>query len=256
MHVYMKIGIIGVGELGSSLLVGLLRSGVNPAELRIYDKSSIRTVAHLKSGVNIAKDATEVAEGSSVIMLAVRPADYGPVLGEIGRKLDNTKTIISFMAGVKLDELGPLTGARLFRAMPNITCALNESPILLSGKSDQGTEPAVEVLSKLGRVVMVNEQLMDGLTVLIGSGPALIANIMESFYRYGVMKGLAQAESKLLVNQLFLGTSKLAATASYDEIMERISTPGGLTSRALFEMEKRGISGLIMDSMDSASSRR
>ncbi len=253
---YMKIGIIGIGELGSSLLKGLINSGVNTAELVIYDKNANKTAAYSRTGICIAKDAGEVVEDSTIIMLAVKPVDYGAVLSEIENKLDNAKIIISFMAGVSLNELNSLAKARLFRAMPNITCAQNESPILLSSRSGQDPKQAIDVLSKLGKVVIINEQLMDGLTVLIGSGPALIANIMESFYRFGVMKGLTPTDSKLLVNQLFLGTSKLALEIPYGDILEKISTPGGITARALFEMEKRGIGGSIMDSMDSTSNKR
>ena len=172
-----KIAIIGVGNMGGAIVVGLLKSKfVKATDIIVSDRRE-GILDELKAqGVKVATDNLQAAKDADVIIVAVKPYHIELVLNEIKPALNPAKILISIVAGVGIEDLGKLSGAEIpiFRVMPNTAIALQESLTCIS--ANKNTVPyrdyVVELFNKLGKTVEIPEELMAAATVLSSCGIA------------------------------------------------------------------------------------
>lgn len=170
-------------------------------------------------------DNVQVASKSDVIILSVKPHDFPQI------SLKTEKPVISFMAGVPLSSLSAVS-ARPFRAMTNIAL----SAVAVAGEYDDALDAFLRDLSP--RVWWVDERLMGPLTVVIGSGPAIVAELMRHLVAASVNVGVPWDVAREIAEGLFASTPKLVKELGYEGLVERIATPGGTTIRALVEASR------------------
>jgi len=176
--IYKKIGIIGCGNMGQALIGGLLSSGI------IVKRSLLCCEIDLKKAkeageahsIQVTKDACGTVKVSDVIVLAVKPQIIKEVLTEIKPCIDDTKTIISIAAGITTAAIEEVLGkARVVRVMPNTPALVKKGmSAVCDGKYAklEDRQVAVDLLSCVGEVVVVEERFMDAVTAVSGSGPA------------------------------------------------------------------------------------
>jgi pyrroline-5-carboxylate reductase len=259
-----KVGFIGAGNMGEALIKGLIAANLVPPDA-IYT-SDVR-FAHLRTleeryGVRLIQDNAELVSGVDVIILAVKPQIMASVLGQIAAAVTKQKLLISIAAGVPTKTIRAGLGkeARLIRVMPNTPALVLEGVTAIA--KGQGLEPgdldtASEIFSAVGRVVTLDEELMDAVTGLSGSGPAYVAIVIESLADGGVKMGLDRATAMTLATQTVLGTARLIAETGLHPgaLKDMVSSPGGTTIAGIAALEEGGVRNAFIKTVERATQR-
>jgi pyrroline-5-carboxylate reductase len=255
------IAVVGAGAMGEVFVAGLLRAGTEPHRLVIAEKRADR--AHEVSqlhGVR-AVSIAEAARESATILLLVKPQDIPGVLDEMSALIADGTVVISLAAGVRLAALeAMLPRAAVVRAMPN-TPALVDLGITAISPGDscspQQADYVESLLSAVGPVVRVPEDLQDAVTATSGSGPAYVFRLVEAMVSGAIDLGVDPAVAHQLVTQTVLGAATMAARPGADPAALRVqvTSPGGTTAAALSVFDAGDLMGLVADAMQAARDR-
>jgi pyrroline-5-carboxylate reductase len=253
----LNIGILGIGNLGSSIIGGLVQSKLEGIKLYAYDKNKTNLIKYRDDRVYVAESEEELFNASDVLILAVKPTQIKGVLNKLPVSFSG-KTIISAAAGISTDFIREnlhLINVKIFRIMTNLGCEFNVAPVLVAGDLplDSGTQEAV---AALGKHYQENEQQLESMTTKVCSGPALISYFLDSLVQYCKIVGLEGDSSREIVNMVALSTSYYLKykKVSYEEFIEKVTTPGGITLKVLHNMDKMSVKGRIVDSLIRAGS--
>ncbi|MEM0359614.1 MAG: pyrroline-5-carboxylate reductase [Candidatus Hadarchaeales archaeon] len=239
----LKVGIVGGGRLGSSLLRGLLRAGFSQSELMVCEKDEEKAKnLSLQFGVRVVKECGPLLEDSEVIFIAVKPKELEEVLEEMEGKVEG-KIVLSCVAGVPLERMeGKLKGARAFRLMPNLACSVGEGAMVYSSRTggEEERRKVEELLEKLGTPLEVPEEKMNVITALSGSGPAYFSLVIQALAEAAEELGVPRKEALKLASQTAKGTGKMLLELELEpeELIRMVASPGGTTEAALGELEK------------------
>lgn len=260
-----KITVIGTGNMGAALVRGLVRAGkCSGNRLVIFDadQPKMRQVAS-ECGVAVAPSAREaLAADTDILVLAVKPQIVGTVLGEIADLIKDRPLVVSIAAGIStefiLSKLSP--GARVVRAMPNAAAMVGCSATALcqaGAADDADLRDALELFGAFGTARVVDEKMINVVTALASSGLAYLFVIMEALTDGGVLMGLDRGTARELVVQTFEGAAKMAASGEvpFSELKDRITSPAGTTIAGLQVIERAGIRGVLMDTVQAATRR-
>ena len=259
-----KIGFLGAGNMAEALIRGLLKSSlVDVNSLRVSDVSEgrLRCFKESYSLKTFQLNAPLVAD-SDILILAIKPQNMREVLREVRDMVRPDQTIISIAAGIPtsfiMEELQ--REARVVRVMPNTPALVLEgaSAISLSPYATaEDLELARSIFSSVGKVVVVEERLMDAVTGLSGSGPAYLFLAMEAMREAGVDLGLPPEVAHLLVVQTFLGSARMVMETEEDPraLRQRVSSPGGTTLAGLKVLEERGFPDILKKAIEAAAQR-
>ncbi len=256
------IGIIGGGNMGEALAKGLLK---NEKKIIICEISKERR-EYLKKefDVEITGNLHELLKKSEIIIFAVKPQVIDKVLEDVkNSKIEITdKLFISIAAGVKIEKFEKYLGKdkKIIRVMPNTCAFVLESMSALSPNKNvkkEELEKALNIFNSIGETVVVEENYLDAITGLSGSGPGFIALIFEAFSDAGVNVGLPRDIVNKLILQTFYGTIKLIKETgkSFIDIKNMVTSPGGTTIAGIHELEKGGLKGIIMNCIKRATDR-
>jgi pyrroline-5-carboxylate reductase len=208
-----------------------------------------------------ANNPALVAE-SDVIILAVKPQIMAPVLREIAAAVDGTKLIISLAAGVATRTLREHLArpARLIRVMPNTPALVLEGATAIAraeGLEAGDLEIAQALFGAVGRVVVLDEDHLDAVTGLSGSGPGYIAIVIEALADGGVKMGLDRATAMTLATQTVLGSARLILETGMHpgQLKDMVASPGGTTIAGIAALEDGGIRRTIISAVERATLR-
>jgi pyrroline-5-carboxylate reductase len=260
----INIGFIGAGAMAEALISGLLVSGkVTSKEIIASDISkNRREMIGREYGIEVIADNREVVSKSDYIILAVKPQIIDEVLEELSNEFNTKQKILSIAAGVETAKIEEKIGLEVpvVRVMPNTPALVKEGAIAYSLGNYASQElggRVEELLTSVGSVVQVKEELMDVVTGLSGSGPAYLLLVLESLVAGGVKKGLAHEEAKELAIQTMLGTAKLAMESEEHlaDLKDQVTSPAGTTAEGLYKLEERGIKVGLMEAVIAAAER-
>lgn len=254
--------------MGEALIKGMLNAKVAAAsQIQASDKNRLRLDEMKETyGIRIHPDNKKLAEGSDVLVLAVKPQDVAGVLPAISSAVKKDTLLISIAAGIRVTSIiaglkGLKRKAKVIRAMPNIAalvghgaCAVYSGP----GVSQEDEAVAVEICESVGKAVFVKDEgLLDAVTGLSGSGPAYIFLILEALSDAGVRMGLSREISTSLAVQTLLGSAHLALSSgkSFSELKEMVTSPGGTTIEGLKKLEERRVRAAFMEAVEAATAR-
>lgn len=255
------IGVIGAGAMGEVFVAGLIRGGTAPGRLVICEKvdERAREVAE-RHGVRVVT-VSEAARECATILLLVKPQDVSGVLEELGHHLADGAVVISLAAGVRLVALeSRLPRAAVVRAMPN-TPALVDLGITAISPGESCSPDQVDyvesLLSAVGPVVRVPEELQDAVTATSGSGPAYVFRLIEAMVQGSVDLGVPPDVARQLVVQTVLGAATMAARPGADAatLRTQVTSPGGTTAAALGVFDEGDLMGLVAAAMRAARDR-
>lgn len=258
----MKVGIIGVGRMGSALVKGFLKAkALETKDIIVSDRNREKLDPLSTLGVRTTVDNAEVAREADVIIIAVKPKDVESVLADIKNRVEG-KIIISIAAGIttKFIEEKLAGKAKVVRVMPNIGCSVQEgaSVYCLGTHATEGNGETVKGLfESVGMVFALPETLMDAVTGLSGSGPAFYYFIMKAFTEAGVKEGIPRNVARRLVAQVAKGAGEmaLATTVSFDELIDMVRSPEGTTAKGLEILEKGKVGELLKEAVKVAAKR-
>ena len=251
-----KVGIIGAGKIGGSLLLRLAESGdfdlavsdIHPEQLEPYEKYGIRTTSSNE----------ELAEKSELIIVAVKPWDVLQVLTEVSPASEG-KAVTSVAAGVSIarisEKLPP--GTAVLRVMPNVCASVGlGSAVVTANVPGRAMLPTVmNIFRHVGDVMELPERLFDAATALHGSGPAYVALFADALIQAGVREGIPRDVARRLVVETIGGTAVLLKDRSAHQVRDEVMTPGGTTAAAFVAMEKAGFVAAVYEGVNAATEK-
>jgi pyrroline-5-carboxylate reductase len=254
-----SIGFIGAGNMAFALAKAVKKAKL--AKSIIASDISDERLDFVKKELQIktTKDNIKVVLSSDIIFLAVKPQVIDIILDEIKEKV-KSQLIISIAAGVKIKKLESKLNGKVVRVMPNTPCLVGEMAAGFAvGKKVTNREIKIveELLNSAGKAFFLNEELLDAVTGLSGSGPAFVARLIESFIEGGIKCGLNKDIASELTLQTFLGTAKLILESGLapDELVRMVSSPGGTTVAGREVLEKSNLKDIIIKTVKKATDR-
>ena len=258
------IGFIGVGNMASSIITGLLANNYKIKNIKISDVDENLLLARKIqfNGIEGFDNNIELAKVSDVLILAVKPNQIQNVCNEINSNTDN-KLIISIAAGVRESDINNWLGNNraIVRAMPN-TPALVKSGAsgLYANKyaSDDDKQLAESVLRAVGLTLWVDdEDKLDIITALSGSGPAYLFLLMEAMTKTAIELGLSKEQAHVLTVQTAVGASKIAEISDDDckELRKKVTSPNGTTEAAIKIFKNKDFENIVKDAINAAHKR-
>jgi pyrroline-5-carboxylate reductase len=256
----VKLGFIGAGSMGGAIIRGLMAAGVPRGNLVFFDPDPARQAEMEGLGVEAALDPGEVMQ-APVVVLAVKPQTMAAVLSGVQPFARPRHLIISIAAGVTVATLeAALPESRVIRAMPNTAALVGAGMTAMSLGSRANPEDeamALEIFDAVGMAVAVNENLMDAVTGLSGSGPAFVAVFIEALADGGVKMGLPRALALTLAAQTVLGAARLCLKGGISPgvLKDQVASPGGTTIEGLHVLEQAGFRGAVISAVEAATWR-
>lgn len=254
MDINKKIAIVGAGNLGRSIAIGLIKSQITKAENVVASRRNLKTLIPLEDlGAKITSDNREAVNGASVVFLCVQPKQVNAVIKEIESSISKETLIVSVITGVLISELDGMfltSKPKIIRAMPNTTIAIGESMTCIAGtdESEGDLEFVKKVFDELGQTLIIQESLMKAATVLGASGIAFFMRYLRAATQGGVQMGFHPEEAQAIAVQTALGASKLLQENGRhpEEEIDFVTTPRGCTIEGLNEMEHQGFSSALI----------
>jgi pyrroline-5-carboxylate reductase len=253
-----ELAIVGGGNMGAALLGGLLAAGVvNPADVVVVESYESRRDELVVSFPDVAVTAVIPACRSAV--LAVKPAQVTEVAA--AAVAAGATRLLSIAAGVTTSAITAAVGAGIavVRAMPNTPALVGAGVSAIAaapGAGDEDLDWADRVLSAVGLVVRVDEDQLDAVTGLTGSGPAYVFLVAEALIEAGVLAGLARPTVEQMVTQLLVGSSALLADRGDPAgLRAMVTSPGGTTAAGLRVLEDRELRSMVAEAVQAATNR-
>ncbi len=248
-----KISIIGGGNLGTAIAEGLLKSKFSKASEIIVTKRNFTTLKSLKEkGIAITDNNAAAVKSSDVIILAVKPFQVSDVLNVIKKELTSGKLLISVVTGVTIQEMAGIIKKKLpvFRAMPNTAIAIQESMTCVCSHQASAADIkyVYELFSTLGKVVTIDEKLMEAATILGACGTAYAMRYIRANIQGGIEIGFDAATASLIAAQTVKGAAELLLQKGThpEQEIDKVTTPKGCTIAGLNEMEHQGFSSSLI----------
>ncbi|QDH79687.1 pyrroline-5-carboxylate reductase [Echinicola soli] len=250
----LKIAIIGCGNLGLSIVNGLMATkGFDAKNLTVTKRNPDNLFYLTPLGVTVSSDNKLAVEGADFVILGVKPYNVPLILKEIAPVMAKDKqTIISLATGVTLEEMYQHLPAEMaiYRAMPNIAADIQESITCICGKNGSPkTEHAIkELFNSIGISIVIEEHLMEAATVLGACGIAYVLRFMRAMTQGGIQIGFDAKTANAIVNQTVKGAAELIIKKGIhpEAAIDKVTTPKGCTIVGLNEMEHHGFSAAMV----------
>jgi pyrroline-5-carboxylate reductase len=244
-----KIAIIGAGNLGTSLVKGLVGSGkYQPSNFVLSRRNTSKLAPYKEQGYRIAFNNNEAILNANIIILAVLPQKIDAVLHEIAKTVTKEQLIISLVSGVKVLDIQNILGNEIpiVRAMPNTAIAIRESMTCIPDNEQfkERIEEVQELFELVGETIIINEEQMTSATALCACGIAFFLRAIRAASQGGNEIDFHAGEALKMAAQTAKGAaSLLIANQSHpeDEI-DKVTSPKGCTIAGLNEMEHNGFS--------------
>lgn len=259
------MAIMGAGNMGASLIGGLIATGFQSHQLWVTDpdKAKLQSL-HKQFGVHISCDNAEAVSLASVVILAVKPQVMHQVVQPLATIIQkNRPLLISIAAGLREENLQQWVGQQqaIIRCMPNTPALIRCGMTALYANTFVSIEQrqlAETILSAVGQTIWLSdEKQMDAVTALSGSGPAYFFLVMEALQHAGEHLGLPAETARLLTQQTALGAVRMALESSHSltQLREQVTSPGGTTEAALRTLEAGHMRELFQQALIAAQQR-
>lgn len=258
------IAFIGAGNMARSLLVGLRQQGVPGAQLRVAAPGAAGREALARDTCALATaDNAQAAAGADVIVLAVKPQVMAPVCRELAQVLAGDPVMVSVAAGIDSAQIDAwLGGGRaVVRAMPNTPSQLGAGATGLFANarcSAAQRDLAEQLMAAVGKTVWLqDEDLMDVVTAVAGSGPAYFFRLIEAMQAAAVARGLPPEAARQLVSQTAFGAARMALESDEPagRLRQRVTSPGGTTAAAMDMLGERRFEDIVDAAVGAAHDR-
>jgi len=261
----MRIGFIGGGNMASSIIGGLVASGFAADNIWASDPNTeslekLRNVAPVHTG----SDNHALIAAVDIVILAVKPQIMKMVASDIAASVQSQQPLlITIAAGVTSSSLDGWLGGNnaIVRCMPNTPALVRSGATGLFANarvSAEQRQAAEQILQAVGIALWVEqEDELDAVTAVSGSGPAYFFLVMEAMQAAGIDMGLSPDVAKQLTLQTALGAAQMAINSDVDaaELRRRVTSPKGTTERAINILQDGGLSALFSQALEGARLR-
>lgn len=251
-----RIAIIGGGNLGTAVVDGILKMGAVPASNLFITRRKTHLLERFQEvGVNVLSDNVEAVSQCDMVILAIKPYQVLNVLEEIQPCLNESKIVVSLVAGVGCEALQQVAGPSVpvFRAMPNTAISLGESMtcIAFDRRWKEYLQEVESLFGELGQTAVINEELMAAATVLGSCGIAFALRFMRAAMQGGIEIGFSAEMAQQITAQTMKGASELILKSKNhpEREIDKVTTPMGITISGLNEMEHEGFSSSLIQGL-------
>lgn len=268
----MKIGFIGLGNMATAIIGGLLREGT---ALSCEDGSTVaiaaadiigsaKTAATCQAraeqfGIAVTTDNREVAAAADVLVLAVKPVFFPEVIEEIRDAVSEDTLVISIAAGLTLDRIASLferkvATMRLIRCMPNTPALVNAGcTAVVAGPGATAADEALclQLMSSFGRAIVIPERLMDAASAVAGSSPAFVFMFIEALADGAVAAGMPRSQAYEFASAAVAGSAQLLLETGRHpgDLKDMVCSPGGTTIDGVRALEDGAFRAAVMNAV-------
>lgn len=229
------LGFIGFGHMAQMIFKALDRAKLIPrSQIGFVRRDPEKMTQNEKEFGITATSLENLISKSDILLIGVRPNQADFILRDLVRfRLDESKMVISMLAGLKLSYYQKYIKNPLLRILPNLASAVGEGMTVMT----YGPHPSLEfrsvsnlLFSCMGEVVEIAEELMDISCAMSGSGPGFVFRLIEAMARLGEKEGLPYSKALKMAAQTFAGAAKLILKGAQPEkLIQQIATPNGTT---------------------------
>ena len=264
-----RIAIIGAGSMGGAILSGLIAAGTSADSITastattesakaLSDKFAIKSFALDAS----ASANAEAAKDADILLLAVKPAKVLATLEEIKASIKDGALVISVAAGVTTKAMEQAIGSKasVIRAMPNTPSIVGHGVTgIAKGASANDAQMAIakELFETVGQVLVVEEDKINALSTISGSGPAYVFYFAEKLMTAAKKMGFSEKEANLMVRSTFLGSATLLAASSDspETLRAQVTSPNGTTMQATARFDEANLEKVFIEATEAALAR-
>ncbi len=271
-----KIAFVGAGAIAEALIKGMCSTGVaKPERIFVINRNRRERLDFLARTYGVQASTADVAvDGADVVVLCPKPADMTQALADIARFSAPDALYISVAAGCSIGWIqetlspawrNPARGAgsarpRVARTMPNTSCAVLESATGYAMGENctlQDAEMVHEMFGAVGTAYALDEEQMNAVTGLSGSGPAYVYYLVESLIKAGVAVGLDEDTAAALVVQTLVGAAAMLRFSAQPPavLRERVTSPGGTTMAGIAALQELGFADALREAVTRATAR-
>lgn len=255
----MTLAVIGAGAMGGALIQGWIAAGRQADEILVVESLPVRR-DELERELGVRCVDVEQAAQADVIVLAVKPHQFDDVLASLQPAPDTL--VISIAAGVTVAQLERALpdGVGVVRVMPNTGALVGKAMSGIVPGTNATTEQvalAEELLGSVGETLVTDEERLDALTAISGSGPAYLFLVADAMIEAGVHQGLTRDEATHLTVQTFVGSAALLAESgrSAVELREQVTSPAGTTAAALRVLDDHGVRAAFLAAVEACADK-
>ncbi len=248
--------------MGEALMSGLFRAGWEPADVSLCVRRPDRALSLSEiSGASVSSDPIETIRDRDVVVVAVKPRDVPALLDHLSGHVGPEQMVLSLAAGVTTGTYESRLGAiPVVRAMPNTPALVGEGVTGIAAGANAGSdhlEQAGEILGAVGSIRIMDENLLDAVTAVSGTGPAYVFLLAEALTEAAVREGLPRDIAENFVHQTIRGAGHLLTSTGKTpaELRSQVTSPGGTTAAAMHVLEERGFRALVEDAVAAAARR-
>jgi pyrroline-5-carboxylate reductase len=260
----LTLGFLGAGNMAEALIKGLLHAHVVPPSQIIASDVKPERLKMLadRHKIRTTPNNHDLVRQCDVLVLAVKPQVVDRVLASVGQDVRKETLVVSVAAGVPIAALEARLPActRIVRSMPNTPATVLAGATAIAAgphANDQDMATATRLFEAVGRVVTLDEVLLDAVTGLSGSGPAYVMLIIEALADGGVKVGLHRDTALLLAAQTVYGAAKLLLeTGDHPgRLKDMVTSPGGTAIAGLHTLESGALRKTLIDAVEAATTR-
>jgi pyrroline-5-carboxylate reductase len=259
-----SVSFVGAGAMAEAMIAGVLKRGLlEPGQIHVsHPRAERREELAQRHGVHAVASNLEAAQAAEIAVLTVKPQILRGLLRELRGGLRPEQLAVSIVAGAPIEVVATgLLHSAVARAMPNTPAQIGEGMTVWTATPQveaSRREQVRALLGALGRELWVeDEKSLDMATALSGTGPTYVLMVMEALIDAGVHMGFSRRVSQELVQQTMLG-SVLFARESHRhpaELRNMVTSPGGTSAEAIYQMEKGGLRTVLSRAVYSAYTR-
>ena len=251
-----KVSFIGGGNMGSAMIGGILSAGLLAKEQILAADKSEKALQKLSGQFSIrtTTDNRQAAKEADILFLAVKPQFVYEVIKEIACDVSEKTLVISIVAGQSIDALEKAFGKslRLIRVMPNTPALVGEAMSAYCASSSVLTDDlsnAALLLNSFGKSEQVPESMMDAVTAVSGSSPAMVFMLIEAMADAAVLDGMPRDKALKFAAQAVYGSAKMVLETGKHPgaLKDMVCSPGGTTIEAVASLEADGFRGAVIE---------
>jgi len=254
----MKLGIIGAGNMGSSILKGVTSSNfLENKNIAIFDlnKEKIEELSK-EYGVKKAENENELTKESDILILSVKPNIIPKVLDKIKDDLSEKTIVLSIAAGISIDFIENIIGTdkKVIRTMPNTPAQVMEgmtAVVFNENMNEEEKKDIFKILDSFGKSIEIEEKLIHTFTGIAGSLPAYVYMFMEALADGGVLEGMPRDKAYEIIAQTVKGSAEmLLKTGKHPGVLkDEVTSPAGTTIEAVNILENGNFRGTVINAV-------
>ncbi|MEC1686324.1 pyrroline-5-carboxylate reductase [Bacillus mojavensis] len=259
-----KIGFVGAGSMAEAMINGFLQSGITkPENIYITNRSNEERLNELKEmyGVRPCRDKSKFFTQTDIVVLAFKPKDAAESIDSI-RPYMKDQLVISVLAGLTIETIQHYFGRKLavIRVMPNTSAAIRKSATGFSVSAEASQDDitaAKALLETIGDSTLVEEQHLDAVTAIAGSGPAYLYRYIEAMEKAAQKVGLDEETAKKLILQTMAGATDMLRQSGKQpaQLRKEITSPGGTTEAGLRALTEARFEEAIIHCIEETAKR-